>query len=104
MFLVSLYCMHNWWKNTLKVRFLSGNSTSASLFSLIFGFMVEFFHLHKKNLGFMIFPKTKALIFIGCSPFILFSEFSHYKKFKFLCANGASTPCIAFSVYICIIG
>ncbi|KAH1075954.1 hypothetical protein GYH30_051720 [Glycine max] len=28
----------------------------------------------------MIFCKTKALIFFGCFPFILFSEFSHYKK------------------------
>ena len=33
--------------------------------------------------GFMIFCKTKALIFFGCFPFILFSEFSHYKKFNF---------------------
>ena len=38
--------------------------------------MVKFFHLHQKVLGFMIFPKTKSLIFFRCSPFILFFEFS----------------------------
>ena len=51
-------------------------SSSTSLFSLIFWFMVKFFHLHQKVLGFMIFPKTKSLIFFRCSPFILFFEFS----------------------------
>ena len=51
-------------------------SYSASLYSFIFWFMVKFFHLHKKVLGFMIFPKTKSLIFFRCSPFILFFEFS----------------------------
>ena len=76
MFFVSLYCIHNQWNNTLQVWFLSRNSTSASLFSLIFWFMVKFFHLHQKVLGFMIFPKTKSLIFFRCSPFILFFEFS----------------------------
>ena len=76
MFFVSLYCIHNWWNNKLQVWFLSRNSTSTSLFSLIFWFMVKFFHLHQKVLGFMIFPKTKSLIFFRCSPFILFFEFS----------------------------
>ena len=62
---------------------LSGNSTSTGSFSLFFWFMVKFFHLCQPSwmcsffpipifLGFMIFCKTKALIFSGVLPLFFF--------------------------------
>ena len=94
MFLVSLYCMHNRWKNTLHVQFLSGNSTNIGSFSLFFWFMVKFFHLHQPSrmcsffpihifLGFMIFRKTKALIFSGVLPLFCFLSSRTTKNLNF---------------------
>ena len=107
MFFVSLYCIHNWWNNKLQVWFLSRNSTSASLFSLIFWFMVKFFHLHKKVLGFMIFPKTKSLIFFQVFSlyfFFLFHKYSFIYILRiFLFVHTCHIICmlVIFCSYIC---
>ena len=54
--------------------------------------------------GFYDFSQDKSFNFFGYSPFILFSEFSNYKKIKFLCVPKPSIACVAFWVYIWIIG
>ncbi|RZB46180.1 hypothetical protein D0Y65_050272, partial [Glycine soja] len=54
--------------------------------------------------GFYDFSQDKSFNFFGCSSFILFSEFSHYKKFKYFCVLEPFTACVAFWVYIWIIG
>ncbi|KAL5138415.1 hypothetical protein HKD37_10G028590 [Glycine soja] len=46
--------------------------------------------------GFYDFSQDKSFNFFGYSPFILFSEFSHYKKFKFFCVPEPSTACLHF--------
>ncbi|KAG4395706.1 hypothetical protein GLYMA_19G015251v4 [Glycine max] len=66
----------------------------SSIFSLFFWFMIKFFHLRQLSqtcsfflipifLGFFDFLQDKIFNFFGCFPFILYSVFSHYKKFKF---------------------
>ena len=86
MFFVSFYCMHNKWKNTLQVRFLSRNSSSAGSFSLFFWFIVKSFHLCQKVLGFVIFHKTKALIFSGVLPVFCFMSSRTTKSLNFFCS------------------
>ncbi|KAL5137399.1 hypothetical protein HKD37_10G027768 [Glycine soja] len=168
-FLVSLYCMQRRWKSILQRQFLSKNSTSMGSFSLFFGLWLNFFRLcqpyqtcsfflipillgfydfsrdksfnffgcssfilfskflHYKKwkktliykkllflsqttfsdvplfLGFMIFRKTKALIFLDILPLFCFPEFSHYKKIKFLCVPKPSIACVAFwLIFVCV--
>ena len=64
------------------------------IFFVFFGLWLNFFRLCQPYqtcsfflipilLGFYDFSRDKSFNFFGCSSFILFSKFLHYKKFKF---------------------
>ena len=63
--------------------------------------MVKFFHLHKKVLGFMIFPKTKSLIFFQVfSLYFVFWVFANILLYTFFSYFYLCIPVILYTCWL----